>query len=244
MPSNTNNNSFIALIIPTLNEASDIVQIINAYLSLSYNIHIIVADSASPDGTGQLVLDNFKDNDKVTLLDTSTQRGRGASIVHAYQWLIDNNWPITAVATSDADFSHDPDDFHKLFTALKNADVVIGSRYTPTSKIVGWPLKRHIFSYAANILARFLLRVGITDYTNGYRLFRRSMLTKLNLSDIDADGYIHLSQELLQWHKLEARITEVPTTFVNRARGVSNLKPKLIFESLAVIFKLAWQYRR
>lgn len=239
-----NNNSPIALIIPTLNEASNIVRIINAYLSLPYNLHIIVADSASPDGTGQLVIDNFKNNSNVTLIDASAERGRGASIVYTYRWIIDNNLPCLAIAASDADFSHDPNDFHKLFAALKNADVVIGSRYAPTSKITGWPLKRRIFSRAANTLARLLLRVGITDYTNGYRLFRRPMLTGLEFSTIDADGYIHLSQELLQWHKLKADITEVPTTFVNRTRGASNLKLKLILESLAVIFKLAWQYRK
>jgi dolichol-phosphate mannosyltransferase len=243
MRATIDNNSPIALIIPTLNEAANIVQIINAYLSLPYNIHVLVADSASPDDTGKLVLDSFKDNSNVTLIDASAQRGRGASIVYTYKWIIDNNVPCIAIAASDADFSHDPKDFHKLFTALKDADVVIGSRYSPTSKIVGWPVKRRVFSYAANVLARTLLRVGITDYTNGYRIFRRPMLTGLDFASIDADGYIHLSQELLQWHRLKATIVEVPTTFVNRARGASNLKLKLIIESLAVIFKLAWQHR-
>lgn len=204
-------------------------------------MYIIVADSASPDGTGQLVIDNFRNNSNVILLDSGLQRGRGASIVYTYQWIIDNKVPCLVVATSDADFSHDPKDFHRLFTALKKVDVVIGSRYLSTSKIVGWSVKRRVFSYMANVLARNLLRVGITDYTNGYRLFRRSMLTKLDFSTIDADGFIHLSQELLQWRKLNASISEVPTTFVNRTRDASNLKPKLIFESLAVIFKLAWQ---
>jgi len=233
----------IALIIPTLNEATNIVQIIKAYLSLPYDWHIIVADSASPDGTSQLVKDNFSSDNHIILLDASAHRGRGAAIVFAYQWIIDNKLAVDAIAASDADFSHDPQDFPKMADALAHADVVIGSRYSPSSKIVGWPISRHIFSYSANLLARLLLRVGLTDYTNGLRLFRYPMLTKLDLSTIDADGYIHLSQELLQWHTNKARIVEVPTTFVNRVRGKSNFKPKLIIESLLVIFKLAWQYR-
>jgi len=233
----------IALIIPTLNEADNIVQIIKAYLALPYEFYIIIADSASPDGTGQLVQDSFADNDHVILLDASAERGRGASIVFTYQWIIDRQLPVDAIAISDADFSHDPQDFPKLHRALSQADVVIGSRYAPGSKIIGWPISRRAFSFAANLLARTLLQVGVTDYTNGYRLFRYPMLTKLNFTHLDADGYIHLSQELLQWHQAKAKITEVPTTFVNRVRGQSNLKPKLIIESLLIIFKLAWQYR-
>lgn len=232
----------IALIVPTLNEAGTIVKLINAYLALPYQFHIIIADSDSPDNTAQLIKDYFSSNQQVSVLNCA-KRGRGASIVFAYRWILEHKLPVTHIAVSDADFSHDPRDFPALFQALDHADVVIGSRYLTQSKVVASPLGRRLFSRAANTLAILLLRVGITDYTNGYRLFTHQALLKLNLSTIDADGFIHLSQEIIQWHKQGLRITEVPTTFVNRVRGKSNFKLKLVIESLFVIVKLALFYQ-
>ncbi|PIT98105.1 MAG: hypothetical protein COT71_02485 [Candidatus Andersenbacteria bacterium CG10_big_fil_rev_8_21_14_0_10_54_11] len=231
----------IALIIPTLNEAANIVRLIETFQSLPYNIHCIVADSTSPDGTAAVVKKHFPDEQTVTVLNCD-KRGRGASIVFAYRWIKQHKLSADAIAVSDADSSHDPKDLPKFIVALNTADVVIGRRYGPGAKIIGWPWQRRIFSRAANTLARILLHVGITDYTNGYRLFRRNALDTLDLTEIDADGYIHLSQELLQWHRTGLTITEVPTTFVNRQRGTSNFKLKLVAESLWVIVKLAWQH--
>ncbi len=230
------------LIIPTFNEASNIVSLINGFREVEREIKIIVADSDSPDGTAQIVKKQFGNDKGVMVLECDRKQGRGAAIVESYKYL-KKNYEKGVIAVADADFSHDPKDLPKLLAALSGGEVVVGSRYIRGSKIVGWPEGRRVFSALANCLARLVLSVGIRDYTNGYRVFGWEQLVALDLDRLDADGFIMLSQELLQWHIKGNKIVEVPTVFVNRARGKSNFRLKLIFESLWILFKLGMGYR-
>ncbi len=225
------------LIIPTLNEADNIVKLIKEFLALPYHLQVVVADSNSPDGTAVQVNSAFVGNPHVTLLPCG-QRGRGAAVVHAYKWVL-SHAACDAIAVCDADFSHRPEDFSSFLAALSSADIVVGSRYISGSTIKNWPLSRRLFSSIANTTARLLLNVGIRDYTNGYRLATRQAVASLPLDRLDADGFIHLSQEIFYWHRQGFRIKEIPICFVNRQRGQSNFKFKLITESISVIFHLS-----
>lgn len=225
------------IIIPTLNEADNIVKLIRQFQALPHHIQVVVADSNSPDGTAQQVEKAFPNDPLVSVLPCG-KRGRGASVVHAYDWALKNN-TCNAIAVCDADFSHTPKDFPSFLSALSSADVIVGSRYIPGSTIENWPLSRRMFSFVANTTARILLNVGIRDYTNGYRLATRKAIASLPLHELDADGFIHLSQEIFHLHRQGFRIKEVPIYFVNRERGKSNFKPQLITESISVIFRLA-----
>lgn len=237
-------NQTTALIIPTFNEADNIIPLIQSFLKIDQSLQVIVADSDSPDQTGPLVTRTFADNPRVFVLPCSRTQGRGAAIAEAYQWIKTHLPTISFIATADADFSHHPDDFIKLKQALATSDIVIGSRYVATSHIVNWPLRRRVFSGLANYVARLVLRAGIKDYTNGYRVFTRRALEQLQLSQLDANGFIMLSQELAQWHKLGFTISEVPITFVNRRRGQSNLRPRVIIEAAWVLLKLSLSAKR
>lgn len=230
----------VVLIIPTLNERDNILSIIQAFLKLYDYMEVLVADSDSSDGTAQLVIEADWGTRRVHVLPCARRQGRGAAIVEAYRALR-LRADVTHVAIADVDFSHDPADFTRLWAALDHADVVIGSRYVPGSKIIGWPLRRRLFSLSANWLARLFLRLGVRDYTNGYRLMTWPAMTSLNLDQLDADGFIMLSQELVQWHQRGWRLAEVPTTFVNRQRGQSHFRLRLVWESLVVLSKLVRQ---
>ena len=194
------NNGGGVLIIPTYNERDNIVALIRAFLATAPDVEVLVADSDSLDKTGQLVTRVFAEEPRVTLLPCERKQGRGAAIREAYRWIRQHR-PAALVGIADADFSHDPRDWPQLVAALANADVVIGSRYLPGSQIIGWPLGRRLFSQSANWLARLVLRVVVRDYTNGYRLFTPQALAALPLDDLDADGLIMLSQELIAWHR-------------------------------------------
>jgi dolichol-phosphate mannosyltransferase len=232
----------VILIVPTFNEAPNIVPLIKAFRQVQPGIKVIVADSDSPDGTARVLESFFGDDQLVKVLKCDRKQGRGAAIVEAYKY-IKENFREGIVAIADADFSHDPKDLPRLLAALEEGEIVIGSRYVKGSKIIGWPIGRRVFSALANSLARIVMGVGIRDYTNGYRVFRWAQLGNLNFSRLDADGFIMLSQELLQWHTRGANIVEVPTKFVNRLRGKSNFRLKLIVESLWVLLKLGISYR-
>jgi dolichol-phosphate mannosyltransferase len=236
------NDGRMVLIIPTYNEAENIERIVAAFLATGSGLEVLVADSDSPDETAAIVEKSFAGDDRVQLLRCDRRQGRGAAIVSAYGYLLEDKY-VAIIATADADFSHDPADFKNMMAALKDCDVVIGSRYLKDSKIIGWPVKRCVFSRMANILARMLLRVGIRDYTNGYRMMRRKAVEELDMKLLDANGFIALSQELMQWKMKGMRIAEVPTKFVNRERGQSNFRLALVAESFWVLIKLAVFYQ-
>ena len=225
----------VAIIIPTLNEKKNILDIIEAFKKAAEGVEIVIADS-SADGTDELVRKNYQNDSTVALIKCG-KRGRGGAVKKGYEWVIENS-DADLIAVADADGSHDPKELPKLLNKTTEADLVIGSRYLKTSKIIGWPWYRHVFSRVANLSAKLVLKAGVSDYTNGYRVFRRKLIEQLNLSELDADGYIMLSQELYQVVRLAGRIAEVPTTFLNRQRGQSNFHLGLIMESGMIMWRL------
>lgn len=231
----------VAIIIPTLNERKNILEIIKAFRAEVADIEVILADS-STDGTDELVSKTFKGDNGIVVLHCG-RLGRGGAVKKGYEW-IRNHSPAELIVVADADGSHEPRELPLLLGKSGEAELVIGSRYINGSRIVGWPWYRHIFSRAANLSARLVLRAGVSDYTNGYRVFHRQLIDQFNLSSLNADGYIMLSQELYQVQLLGGRIAEVPTTFVNRQRGKSNFHIGLIVESSVIMARLWLEMKR
>ena len=141
----------------------------------------------------------------------------------------------------DADFSHNPVELKQKinFFIKKDLDLLIASRYLKKSKIINWSIQRLVFSKLSNLLASFLLNVGVTDYTNGYRFYsRRSVELIIKKCGKIGDGFIVLSEILLTIKLKKFKINELPTIFVNRKRGESSVNLKLILQSLIGILKL------
>ena len=141
----------------------------------------------------------------------------------------------------DADFSHDPKEIKKNLKIFKKKklDLLISSRYLKESKISNWSLSRRIFSLMANFLAKLLLNLGVSDYTNGFRIYSRKsveLITK-KCGNI-GDGFIVLSEILLIIKIFNLKISEVPSIFVNRKRGESSVNFKLIIQSFLGLIKL------
>ncbi|KKT93889.1 MAG: hypothetical protein A3E37_00595 [Candidatus Andersenbacteria bacterium RIFCSPHIGHO2_12_FULL_46_9] len=225
----------VAIIIPTLNERKNILEIIQALRSVVLDIKIIIADS-SADGTDELVRQTYLGDKKVVVLKCG-RLGRGGAVKKGYEWVRKHS-QAELIAVADADGSHNPKELPRLLVRSEEAGLVIGSRYVVGSRIVGWPWYRQVFSRAANLSASLILRAGIKDYTNGYRVFHRTLIDQFNLDSLNADGYIMLSQELYQVQLLGGRVAEVPTTFVNRQRGKSNFHLGLIVESGIIMARL------
>ena len=141
----------------------------------------------------------------------------------------------------DADMSHNPIEIKnkiKLFKK-KNLDLLISSRYSQKSKIINWPASRQILSYLSNKLSKTLLNVPITDYTNGYRLYSYNATKHVaKTCGKIGDGYIVLSEILVQIYYNNFNISETDTIFVNRVRGKSNVNINEIFMSLIGLCKI------
>ena len=107
------------------------------------------------------------------------------------------------------------------------------------SKIIHWNVNRKILFRISNILAKFLLRIKVTDYTNGFRFYSRRAAKKIikECGKI-GDGFIVLSEILMVINSNNFKIGEIESVFVNRARGESTVNLKLVIYSFLGLLKL------
>ena len=226
------------IIIPTYNEADNIARLINSLLDLKIDIDILVVDDNSPDGTSDVVSNTSGNHPNVFLITRTKKDGRGGAVFEGIRFAL-NKGIYDKIIEMDADFSHDPEELPVLIEKSKEADVVVGSRYLPKSKIVNWPLARRIFSRLANLYAKLMLGIPIYDYTNGYRCYSLEAAKSIDPGSIKSKGYIVLSEIAYQLFKKGFTFAEIPTVFVNRQRGASNFSISEVFNS----FRSVWNLR-
>lgn len=232
------------VIIPTYNEVQNIVILIDSILSKQtpeIRFDVLVVDDASPDGTADLVRNHKNFNQNVCLIKRGKKDGRGGAVLSGFRYAMEKGG-YDYVVEMDGDFSHDPRDLVRLVDETRDFDMTVGSRYIRGGSIVGWSLRRRIFSGLANAYARFILRIPLFDYTNGYRCYSLKTLHRIDFSRIMSKGYIVLSELAYQLYLKGARFSEIPITWVNRRAGGSNLTLHEIRESLFAVPTLYWHY--
>src|SRR3989338_4140887 len=226
------------IIIPCYNESENIVKLIDVLLGDNQNTDVFVVDDSS-DNTADLVKKRQVGEPRLHLIKRQGKGGRGTAILEGFKFALARDYKL--IAEMDADFSHDPREFWTLLAVSGDNTMVIGSRDLKESKIVNWPWKRTTFHYLANFYAGIILGIGIRDYTNGYRVYGRGALEKLDISKIKGIGYIVLSEISYQLFKKEVKFVEVPTLFVNRRRGVSNFTIKEIIKAFTSVIKVRFR---
>ncbi len=231
----------IAIVIPTFNEAKNIVDLIGELLELNLDMDILVVDDNSPDGTAEIAKKSFKKNENIFVLLRQNKRGRGSACIDGFKYFLSNGKRYDCIFEMDADFSHDPKDISLFLEKIPKYDMLIGSRYLQKSKIINWSLNRRAFSKLANFYAGLLLRIPITDYTNGYRCYRYNVLKNVDFNFVKESGYIVLAEIAYQIFLKAYNIGEVPTLFINRKRGISNLNFREIWQAFKRITVLRFE---
>ncbi|WP_432073897.1 polyprenol monophosphomannose synthase [Streptomyces wuyuanensis] len=218
------------VIIPTYNEAENIEPIVSRVRAAVPEADILVADDNSPDGTGKIADELSAEDDQVHVLHRQGKEGLGAAYLAGFRWGIDNGYGV--LVEMDADGSHQPEELPRLLTALKGADLVLGSRWVPGGRVVNWPKSREILSRGGSTYSRLLLGVPIRDVTGGFRAFRKETLEGLGLDDVASQGYCF--QVDLARRAVEAgfHVVEVPITFVERELGDSKMSRDIVVEAL------------
>ncbi|MFB7636810.1 polyprenol monophosphomannose synthase [Streptomyces sp. NPDC056149] len=218
------------VIIPTYNEAENIKPIVSRVRSSVPEAHVLIADDNSPDGTGKLADELAAEDDKVHVLHRRGKEGLGAAYLAGFRWGIENGHGV--LVEMDADGSHQPEELPRLLTALKSADLVLGSRWVPGGRVVNWPKHREFLSRGGSTYSRLMLDVPIRDVTGGFRAFRAETLQGLGLDEVASQGYcfqVDLARRAVQagYH-----VVEVPITFVERELGDSKMSRDIVVEAL------------
>jgi len=228
------------IIIPTYNERENIDTLINRILDLKLDLGVLVVDDNSPDGTAGVVEKLGKARDQVHLLKRPSKMGLGSAYIAGFKWALKNK-AVQYVFEMDADFSHDPSALPEFLSAIKDADLVLGSRYLDGITVMNWPLSRLFLSVGANIYTRVITGMPLKDATGGFKCFRRVVLESLPLDDIKSDGYSFQIEVNHHAWKKKFRIKEIPITFVDRTSGTSKMSRRIIWEAAFLVWKLRFE---
>ncbi|MFD0663993.1 polyprenol monophosphomannose synthase [Thermocatellispora tengchongensis] len=221
----------VLVVVPTYDERENLPLIVERIRAAVPEAHLLIADDASPDGTGEIADRLAAEDDHVHVLHRPGKQGLGAAYIAGFRWGLAEGYDV--LVEMDADGSHQPEELPKLFQALSDgADLAIGSRWVPGGKVVNWPHSRELLSRGANIYSRVMLGVPVRDATAGFRAYRAATLEKVGLDDVESQGYCFQIDLTLRTVRHGLRVAEVPITFVERTAGASKMSRNVVAEAL------------
>lgn len=227
------------VIIPTYNEKENIENILTYVFEKYDDVHILVVDDNSPDGTANIVKTLQKKFKSRLFLEQRTGKlGLGTAYIHGFKWGLSSGYKY--LIEMDADFSHDPDALIRLYNscALDGNDVSIGSRYKNGVNVVNWPMGRVLMSFFASKYVQIVTGLPINDTTAGYVCYKREVLETLDLDRIKFIGYaFQIEMKFKSW-RLGFKINEVPIIFRDRTKGQSKMSTKIFKEAFLGVLEL------
>lgn len=220
----------VLVVIPTYNEVENLPHILTRVRRAVPEADVLVADDASPDGTGELADEFAAADEQVHVLHRPGKQGLGAAYVAGFSWARQRGYDV--VVEMDADGSHAPEQLPRLLAALRHADVVLGSRWVPGGSVANWPWRRLLLSRGGNLYTRLVLGMPVRDATGGYRAYRMPALEKIDFDSVASQGYCFQVDLAWRAHRHGLRVVEVPITFTERERGASKMSPAIVREAL------------
>jgi dolichol-phosphate mannosyltransferase len=228
----------------TYDEADNITALVEAVFAALPGCEMLVVDDNSPDGTGDVLERLMAENPRLHVIHRPGKNGLGSAHKLAIKYALAHDY--RALITMDADFSHDPKCLPEMMRQLERAEFVIGSRYIAGGSCE-LPLSRVLLSRGANTMARALLGIPVHETTTSYRGFRRSLLERMDVDAIHADGYSYFVESIYQVSRLlgaeraKEGMAEFPIRFIDRRAGTSKVSKKEIWRGITTLARLSAQ---
>jgi dolichol-phosphate mannosyltransferase len=229
------------IVLPTYNELENLRHALARIREVAdghgVQLHTLIVDDASPDGTGGLADQLAAELPDVSVLHRAGKEGLGKAYIAGFRLALDLG--ADAVFEMDADLSHDATYLpHFLRLLDQGADVVLGSRYVRGGGVENWGLGRRIISRGGCLYAQAILGLPYRDLTGGYKCFRRVVLETIDLERIDTKGYGFQIEMTYRAHQLGFRVVELPIVFVDRKVGESKMSNDIVVEAMKNVWKL------
>jgi dolichol-phosphate mannosyltransferase len=232
----------VTIVTPTYNEAENLPKLVSALFALPLDLHVLVVDDNSPDGTGKIADELAKQNTRLQVMHRPGKLGLRSAYLNAFQQILQEDTDV--IVQMDADFSHDPSILPLMAERINSCDVVIGSRYVEGGSVARrWPLWRKRLSAFGNFYARSILSMRLRDVTTGYRMWRRETLQSMPLERIRSNGYVFLVEMAYLAYCLEYQMEEVPIHFADRRWGKSKMSFRIQSEAALRVWQVWWNYR-
>jgi dolichol-phosphate mannosyltransferase len=230
------------VVIPTYNEAMNIGPMLQAIQGHAPEVHILVVDDNSQDGTAEEVKAQQRAApDRIFLLQRAGKLGLGTAYIAGFTWGLDRGYQ--ALLEIDADFSHDPREIPALLHKLLTRDVVIGSRYILGGGTENWHPMRKLISKAGSLYARSILGMTIRDLTGGYNAWRADVLRTIDLMSIRSEGYSFQIELKYRAFLAGYSLNEHPILFSERREGQSKMSGRIIWEAFFRVWGLRFRHR-
>ena len=224
------------IISPTYNERKNIKQLVDMVIGENPELHLLIVDDNSPDGTGEKVK-KLQTEYKNLFLETRPKKsGLGTAYIFGFKWALDKKYDN--IIQMDADLSHNPKDLPRMVNNLQKYDLVIGSRYINGISVVNWPLRRLMLSYGANAYSRIITGMPIMDGTGGFKAWKSSVLSSIDLDSVKSQGYsFQIEMNFRAWVK-KFNIKEIPIIFSDRTIGQSKMSKTIVYEAIFMVWRL------
>ena len=161
---------------------------------------MLVVDDNSPDGTAAIVERMMEREKRIHILKRPGKIGLGTAYVDGFRYAIRHGYDF--IFEMDADFSHNPAEIPRFLQKARDYDLVLGSRYTNGVRVVNWPIRRLLLSYAANVYTRVVTGMPVKDATGGFKCFHRRVLEAIDLNKIHSNGYaFQIEMSFKAWSK-------------------------------------------
>jgi dolichol-phosphate mannosyltransferase len=229
----------VLVIVPTYNEAKNLPQIVPEILRQDTRVQVLVVDDNSPDGTGDIADQLARTEPRLHVLHRPAKEGLGRAYLAGFRWGLAEGYQ--AMFEMDADFSHDPAFLPRFIAAIQDADLILGSRYATGVNVINWPISRLLLSLGANLYARVVTGLPLSDSTGGFKCFRREVLEAIDLDRVRSNGYaFQIEMNFRAWKK-GFRLKEIPIIFHDRVEGQSKMSKRIVREAIWMVWWLRLQ---
>jgi dolichol-phosphate mannosyltransferase len=226
----------MVVVVPTYNERDNIAKLVDQVLVQHSDIHMLIVDDNSPDGTGEIADQLATANPRVQVLHRAGKQGLGSAYREGFAIALRSG--ADCIVEMDADFSHNPEVLPLFMEKMNEADVVIGSRYLNGVSVVNWPIRRLMLSYFASVYTRFVTGLNLRDCTSGFKCFKRKVLESIDLSAVRSDGYSFQIEMNFRCMERGFVLAEVPIIFIDRHAGTSKMSKQIVREAVFMVWKL------
>ncbi|TET67033.1 MAG: polyprenol monophosphomannose synthase [Candidatus Zixiibacteriota bacterium] len=224
------------VILPTYNEIENLPRIVPQILEVDPDLEVLVVDDDSPDGTGKEADRMAEVNPRLSVIHRASKMGLGSAYITGFKYGIEKGFDY--LFEMDADFSHDAKYLKDFLREIKEADLVVGSRYLQGVNVINWPMSRLLLSYFANVYTRIITGLPLRDATGGFKCYRREALEAIELDSVRSDGYsFQIEMSFKLWRK-GFRLKEIPIIFYDRQQGESKMSKKIVREAVWMVWRL------
>ena len=229
------------VVIPTYNERENIRRLVPVVLR-AVDCHVVVVDDESPDGTATVVEEMAAGDPRIHLVRHSPKMGIGPAYKEGFRYAFTLNPEF--IVQMDADLSHPPEMLPRFVELMREADVVLGSRYVRGITVVNWPIERLLISYFGNAYVRLITRMPVRDATGGFKCWRRDALAAIGPEHVRSNGYAFQIETSFRAWRSGFRLREEPIVFVDRRVGQSKMSRRIFAEAVVMVFRLRWRGSR